>query len=251
MSIILERYHQEALADAAPPKAKHTDFGRSQPIRYSRIDLICKRLLDIAVCLLALPFALPLGLLIAALIKLDSSGPALFIQQRVGTMCVNKRWWLRTFPIYKFRTMTHKADEGEHKKYIEAYVNGTLEASEDENAKFKMSGDSRVTRFGRILRATSLDELPQLINILKGDMSIVGPRPLPIYEVDQYDDWHYARFGCPAGLTGYWQVYGRGQATFDEQIQMDIDYVQNRSVMHDVKLMFLTVPAVISGKGAK
>lgn len=246
MSIILEGYHH-----TVPPVEQGTDFGRIQRQIHSPLDLRLKRILDIAICLIALPFALPLGMVLGLLIRLDSKGPALFIQERVGSRCTPKGWQLCTFPIYKFRTMTHKADEGAHKAYIEAYISGSLEAGEDENAQFKLDGDVRVTRFGRILRATSLDELPQLINILKGEMSFVGPRPLPIYEVDQYKAWHYERFACPPGLTGYWQVYGRGQVTFDAQIGMDVHYARHRSVIHDIKLMLLTVPAVLSGKGAK
>jgi lipopolysaccharide/colanic/teichoic acid biosynthesis glycosyltransferase len=216
---------------------------------------LLKRTFDISIVFLALILISPLLFLIAILIKLDSSGPALFTQERVGAKRKSKQgeyvWEIKNFRIYKFRTMFHKADQSLHRKHIKAYVNGSLRSTEEGNAKFKIKGDSRITRMGRILRKTSLDELPQIINILIGEMSLVGPRPVPTYEVAEYEPWHFERFSALPGVTGLWQVNGRGRVTFDEMISMDIEYVRNQSFWQDIKLLILTIPAVITGIGAE
>jgi lipopolysaccharide/colanic/teichoic acid biosynthesis glycosyltransferase len=215
-----------------------------------------KRLIDLIASSIALVLLVPLLCAIAIAIKLDSPGPVFFKQKRSGT---NRRvlsngevkWDVVPFEIFKFRTMTDKADESSHVELVKSWVAGTAQASDDVDAGFKLSNDKRITRFGAFLRRTSLDELPQLINVLRGEMSLVGPRPVPLYEVSEYRPWHFQRFRAVPGLTGWWQVKGRGRATFDESIRLDIEYVQSRGFWMDIKVLLLTIPAVFGGKGAK
>jgi lipopolysaccharide/colanic/teichoic acid biosynthesis glycosyltransferase len=214
-----------------------------------------KRCLDVILVLLLLVALSPLLALLALCITLDSPGPALFIQRRVGV----KRWlqegrtiWeVHEFSVYKFRSMVHNADQALHQQYIKAFVDGRVDASNGAGPAFKLTHDPRVTRVGRFLRRTSLDELPQLVNVLKGDMSLVGPRPVPTYEVSEYQDWHYERLAALPGITGIWQVRGRCQVPFEQMIRMDIEYVRTKSLWLDIRLLFLTVPAVLSGRGAE
>ena len=196
--------------------------------------------------------AAPLMAVIAAAIRWDTPGPALFRQIRMGARPrVDGSWNPAEFEVLKFRSMHHGADESRHREYIEAFVNG--EAHEVESATgstFKLNEDDRVTRVGRFIRRTSLDELPQIFNVLRGDMSLVGPRPVPLYEVEGYADHHMERFGCRPGITGIWQVYGRGRVTFEEMIEMDVRYVRTRNMWLDIKLLLATIPAALSGRGA-
>lgn len=211
------------------------------------LDRLAKRTFDLAAATVMLLLTFPLWLVIIVLIRLDSQGGAFFTQERIGARRNRLgRWEPRPFTIIKFRTMTVHADESVHKAHITAYVNGAL--PEDD---VKLNGDARVTKIGRILRQTSLDELPQLLNILRGEMSFVGPRPVPVYEVDAYETWHHERLHATPGLTGFWQVNGRGRVSFDEQVQMDIDYVRQRNFWLDIKLFLQTIPAVLRGKGAR
>jgi lipopolysaccharide/colanic/teichoic acid biosynthesis glycosyltransferase len=147
--------------------------------------------------------------------------------------------------------MYQDVDQTLHKDYIERWIKGQAEESGDEKARFKLTNDPRITPMGHFLRKTSLDELPQLFNVLKGDMSLVGPRPVPIYEVNLYQDEHYERLASIPGMTGLWQVEGRGHVGFEEQVRLDIQYIYHQSVWYDLKLMFLTIPAVLSARGAK
>lgn len=192
-------------------------------------------------------------LLIAALIKLDSEGPVLFTQKRIGVKRRIKRgrviWMIHTFPFYKFRSMVMNADPSCHQAYVKRFREGRITESRD-RTRFKLVNDSRVTRLGRILRKTSLDELPQLVNVLKGEMSLVGPRPALDYEVSLYEDDHLERFCAVPGITGLWQATGRSQVPFDEMVQMDIDYVRRCSLLLDLKILALTIPAVVSCRGA-
>lgn len=214
-----------------------------------------KRCIDLVLTLLLFILLLPLMLLIAILITLDSPGPIFYIQERVGArrrpMGRKTIWEVQNFQVYKFRSMVHNADTSLHQAYIKAFVEGQVEASAENGGKFKLTDDPRVTRVGRILRKTSLDELPQLINVLKGEMSLVGPRPVPTYEVAQYQAWHHERLAALPGITGLWQVKGRCQVTFEEMIRMDIDYVRQQSPWLDFKILALTIPAVLSGRGAE
>lgn len=211
--------------------------------------------MDVVLATLLFIFLSPLMLLIAILIKLDTSGPIIFVQERVGARRRSEDgrtiWEIRNFPFYKFRSMVQNADPSIHQAFIKAFVEGRVETLDTAGAKFKLTNDPRVTRIGQILRKTSLDELPQLVNVLKGEMSLVGPRPVPTYEVAEYQAWHSERLATLPGLTGLWQVQGRCEVPFEEQIRMDIKYVRNQSLWLDIKILFLTIPAVLSGRGAE
>jgi lipopolysaccharide/colanic/teichoic acid biosynthesis glycosyltransferase len=215
----------------------------------------CKRCMDVVLATLLLILLSPLLLLIAILIKLDTPGPVIFVQERVGSRRCSRAgkmtWKIQNFPFYKFRSMVHNVDQSAHQAYVEAWVQGHVLPSGVGGASFKLTNDRRVTRVGRVLRRTSLDELPQLVNVLKGEMSLVGPRPVPTYEVAQYQPWQYERLAVLPGITGLWQVQGRGRVSFDEMMRMDIEYVRNQSLWLDVKLLLLTIPAVLSGQGAQ
>ena len=213
----------------------------------------CKRIIDVTLSTCLLVLFLPLMLLIAVLIKLDSSGPVLFTQKRIGVKRRTKGgrvlWVLHTFAFYKFRSMVANADQSCHQAYIKRFREGRV--TENKNStRFKLVNDSRVTRLGRILRKTSLDELPQLVNVLKGDMSLVGPRPALDYEGSLYDDYHFERFCAVPGITGLWQATARCQVPFEEMVRMDIQYVRQSSLWLDLKILALTLPAVVSGRGA-
>lgn len=219
------------------------------------VNFYIKRIMDVILAAMLLILLLPLLLLIALTIKLGSPGPVLFVQQRVGARRRSGRdgtkWEIQNFFIYKFRTMTHNADQSLHQAYIKAFVEGDEGVSEAQEGDFKLANDPRVTPVGQVLRKTSLDELPQLLNVLKGEMSLVGPRPVPTYEVAEYEAWHHERLAALPGITGLWQVKGRGRVAFAELIRMDIDYVRNQSLWLDLQLLILTVPAVLTRRGAK
>ena len=191
-----------------------------------------KRILDLAICVAALPVLLPIGLLCALLIRLESPGPILFAQQRTGQHGVR-------FPMFKFRTMVHNAEE---LKASLQHLN-ILPAPD-----FKIPNDPRITRIGKFLRKTSLDELPQILNVIRGEMSIVGPRPTS-FAASTYDLWHSERLEVLPGITGLWQVKGRGTMTFDERLRLDIEYMERRSTMYDLRLIAETALAVFKGSG--
>ena len=214
---------------------------------------VSKRGIDLGGAALLLLLLAPLLLLIAVLIKLDSPGPAIFVQERVGarrrTGRGAARWEIYPFRLYKFRSMVQNADPAPHAAFIAAFAAGTVAPGRGA-ARFKLTADPRVTRVGHLLRRTSLDELPQLLNVLKGEMSLVGPRPVPPYEVACYQPWQFERLAAQPGITGLWQVRGRSQLAFDAMIRLDIDYVRHRSLWLDLKLLALTIPAVLSTRGA-
>jgi lipopolysaccharide/colanic/teichoic acid biosynthesis glycosyltransferase len=191
-----------------------------------------KRTIDLVVCLVTLPVLLPLGLLCALLIRIESPGPIMFAQQRTGQHGVR-------FPMWKFRTMVQNAEE---LKASLQHLN-VLPAPD-----FKIPNDPRITRVGRILRKTSLDELPQVINVLRGQMSIVGPRPTS-FAASTYDLWHSERLEVVPGITGLWQIKGRGTMTFDERLRLDIEYIERRSTVLDLQLMAQTALAIFKGSG--
>jgi lipopolysaccharide/colanic/teichoic acid biosynthesis glycosyltransferase len=215
---------------------------------------VCKRCVDIMLAVVLLVLLSPLMLLIAVLIKLDTPGPVFFVQPRIGARRRvrngHARWEVCTFPFYKFRSMVQNADQSVHEAYIKAWTSGQVASADTTHPKFKLTNDPRVTRMGRILRKTSMDELPQLFNVLKGDMSLVGPRPVPTYEVEQYQPRHYERLTTLPGITGLWQVKGRCQVSFEEMIHMDIEYIHAQSLWLDFKILLLTVPAVVLARGA-
>ena len=227
------------------------DLTPTRIYQEKRLYFLCKRGMDIILSLLMLIITLPLFLLIALLIKLDSPGPIVFGQGRVGlrrSRGKRREWETGIFNCYKFRTMYHHVGQGPHYACIKAFAEGEL-ASNGE-AMFKLTDDPRVTRVGKVLRKTTLDELPQLFNVLRGEMSLVGPRPVPLYEVAEYKEWQRGRLTVLPGLVGLWQVNGRSSVSFDEMVRMDIEYIRNQSLWLDLKILLLAIPAVLSGKGA-
>lgn len=221
----------------------------------SNLYLVGKRCFDAIIAGLLLMFLFPLLLLIAVLIRIDSPGPVVFKQKRVGAKRTRLGreaiWVIQEFTMYKFRSMIQNADPSAHEAYIREFVEGRAQASAETGGKFKLTNDPRVTRIGRLLRKYSLDELPQLVNVLIGDMSLVGPRPVPPYEVACYESVHQKRLAAPPGMTGYWQVKGRCQVSFEEMVCMDLEYIRRASFVYDLKILFLTIPAVISRRGAE
>lgn len=216
---------------------------------------LCKRCMDFCLAALVLILLLPLLLLIAVLIKIDSCGPVFFTHERVGAKRLQARgeatWVIRNFRMHKFRSMVQNADSAVHESYIRDFVEGRVKPTEGRSGKFKLTNDPRVTRIGRLLRRTSLDELPQLFNVLKGQMSLVGPRPVPPYEVACYRAGDHKRLTAVPGITGLWQVKGRCQVSFEEMIHLDLDYIRNASLWLDFQILFLTIPAVLRGRGAE
>jgi len=195
---------------------------------------VWKRLSDIVISVLTLVITAPLFLVLAIAIKLDSPGPVIFRQTRVGS-------GERLFTCFKFRTMTVDAEER---------LNELRDRNEADGPLFKMRDDPRRTRVGRLLRRLSLDELPQFWNVLRGDMSVIGPRPPIPAEVAQYEPWHLRRLEVPPGITGLWQVSGRSDLTFDEMVLLDIYYIENWSPLLDLRILLKTVPTMLFGGGA-
>ncbi|MCS7089684.1 MAG: sugar transferase [Verrucomicrobiota bacterium] len=191
-----------------------------------------KRLLDVACIVVSLPVTLPLAAAIAAFIKLTSPGPVLFRQERIGYR--GQRFW-----CLKFRTMQVNADTACHQQHLR-----TLIQSDVPMLKLDVKGDRRLIRGGAFLRATGLDELPQLINVLRGEMSLVGPRPCLPYEYEQYDAWARRRCEAVPGLTGLWQVSGKNHTTFRRMIELDIEYAQTKSLWLDLRIMLKTFSAL-------
>ena len=224
------------------------------PARTTAQYHVAKRCLDFAGAVLLMAASLPIFVLVAVLIRLDSRGPVLYRQERMGSRSHRhnrKRVWrLQPFIVFKFRTMFADVDSSLHQKHVEAFICGRLEPDSASSAGFKLNADPRVTRIGSILRRTSLDELPQLLNVIKGDMSLVGPRPLPLYEVALHQDAHRERFAALPGITGLWQVSGRCDVSFEEMIELDTTYVRRQSFWLDMKILLLTIPAVVRGRGA-
>jgi lipopolysaccharide/colanic/teichoic acid biosynthesis glycosyltransferase len=205
----------------------------------SRANAIACRILDVAVAAVALVLLAPLLLVIALWIRLDSHGPALFRQERRGRDT-------RPFVVNKFRTMHVNTRNDEHVAYVQSLIAGDAERKEK---IFKLVADDRVTRAGRILRKTSLDELPQLINVVLGNMSLVGPRPCLDYELVKYPPHAFGRFTVKPGITGLWQVSGRSQLGFAEMIALDIEYAQRPSFWFNVRILMRTLPAALLRRG--
>jgi exopolysaccharide production protein ExoY len=192
-----------------------------------------KPILDIVFILLILPFVLPLAALIALLIALVSGGPVLFRQERVGHLG-------KPFMCLKFRTMFVGAETTSHQGHLEQLIK-----SAQPMVKLDSHGDSRIIPFGSLLRLSGLDELPQFINVLRGEMSVVGPRPCLAYECDHYLPWQRERFNTLPGLTGLWQVNGKNLTTFTEMLQLDINYARNKTLWLDLMIIFKTIPAIL------
>lgn len=214
-----------------------------ETITISTNYLKAKRILDIAFTLLVAPFVLFVGVVVVLWIKLDSRGPIFYRQKRVGQHGVE-------FEMLKFRSMYVNNDSNIHREKIIKYMNGEkLNEDGASDVAYKHLHDSRITRVGRFIRKTSLDELPQFWNVLRGQMTLVGPRPPLPYEVELYSAHDWLRLAGPPGLTGPWQVYGRSRVTFHQMVGMDITYLQEQSLRYDIKLIFLTVPVMIFGRG--
>lgn len=193
-----------------------------------------KRTIDIIGSLFGLIILSPILLIVMAAIKIESRGPVVFAQERVGYK--GKR-----FKMYKFRSMVENAEELKEKLKDQNEMNGPM---------FKMKNDPRVTKVGRIIRKTSIDEIPQFINVLKGDMSLVGPRPSLVKEVEEFDDWMLRRLDVKPGLTCYWQVSGRNDIDFEEWMKLDIKYIEEQSILVDIKLILKTVLVLFGDKHA-
>ena len=192
-----------------------------------------KRVLDCTLILVSLPFLVPLVLVIVFIIKRKSAGPVLFQQKRLG-------YHGESFMCLKFRTMHCGAETVSHQGHLQQLITSNAPMTKLDN-----SGDSRIIPLGKILRSSGLDELPQLVNILKGEMSLVGPRPCVPYEAEKYLPWQNERFNAAPGLTGLWQVSGKNRTTFTRMIQLDIEYAQKKSLWLDFKIIFLTVPTLL------
>jgi exopolysaccharide biosynthesis polyprenyl glycosylphosphotransferase len=206
-----------------------------------------KRAMDVAGSLLALIVLSPLFLAIALAVKLSSDGPIFFRQKRIGRHGL-------PFVFLKFRSMYINNDTAKHKEFVRRMIaNGSDPGLKDENGEvvYKMTSDPRITKIGAFLRRTSLDELPQFINVLKGEMSLVGPRPPIPYEVEAYDFWHRRRvLEARPGITGLWQVTGRSRVKFDDMVRLDLQYARTWSPWMDLKILLRTPGAVVLGEGA-
>ena len=224
-------------------KSLPVQIGQMNKTLERRIYLTLKRALDLAIALAAVLVLGPMMAIIGLLIRLDSPGPALFIQTRIGQGG-------RPFRVFKFRTMKHKADDSSHKAFMQAFVKGDIRRDPTGRVIFKPIHKSQVTRVGRFLRQTSLDELPQLLNVLKGEMSLVGPRPNVPGEVEAYEDWHMERLAVQPGMTGLAQVNGRSGLDFDTIVKYDIEYVRKQSLKLDLQILWNTFLPVLNGRGA-
>ncbi len=205
------------------------------------VTTFIKRLIDLIVSFVSIIIFAPFMAIISLLIKLTSKGPIVFRQQRFTKDAI-------PFTFMKFRTMYEGVSVAKHKDFVKDLINNGN--SFQKSKRYKMSDDERITPFGNILRKTSLDELPQFFNILKGEMSLVGPRPPIDYEVKQYQEWHRDRLKVKQGLTGPWQVFGRSSLPFDAAVFLDLYYVYNQSILLDLELILRTIPSVLKGKGA-
>jgi exopolysaccharide biosynthesis polyprenyl glycosylphosphotransferase len=243
----------------------------------ARLSMACKQILDFTVAGILTLMTLPVFLVTALAIKLTSRGPVFYVQERIGKSG-------HPFRFYKFRTMRHDSDDAAHRDFARNFIQGAQTSGAEEtppavavhdingrvngrhrrkrthgktngktngNARiYKMTADPRVTSVGRFLRRTSLDELPQIFNVLRGEMSMVGPRPPVPYEVEHYQDWHKGRLAVKPGITGLWQVSGRSSVPFDEMVLLDLYYIENRSTAMDLRIMAKTVPVMVKGEGA-
>lgn len=212
-----------------------SDAGNSKKTK-KKGYLFAKRTLDIVLSVLGLAVCLLPMAIIAIIIRLESPGPAIYVHNRVGKNG-------KPLPLLKFRSMRHNAED-----MIQYF---TPEQMQEWETNFKLDDDPRITRFGKFLRRSSLDELPQLFNILKGQLSIVGPRPIITEELEKYGDNKEKFLSVTPGLTGYWQAYARSTCTYEQRMEMELHYVEKANFWWDIKIMFATVSAVIRGHGAQ
>lgn len=217
----------------------------TSPLKKKQHSLLMKRTIDVVFALVGLVVFSPLIAVVASLIKLTSPGPVLFKQERIGFRG-------RKFIMYKFRSMKTGNDYSRHREFVTNFINGkNVGEKQGEKKIMKMVNDPRITTIGKFIRRTSLDELPQLINILIGTMSFVGPRPPISYEVDEYQSWHKRRiYEAKPGLTGIWQIYGRSITDFSNMVRMDINYIKKQSLILDLLLIFKTPLSLLLTNGA-
>jgi exopolysaccharide biosynthesis polyprenyl glycosylphosphotransferase len=211
-------------------------------------QLVIKRLIDIVGALFGLIIFSPIMLIIAMAIKLTSKGPLVFKQERLG-------YQSKKFIFLKFRSMYTDNDESFHREYVKKLIQGNhneINMGSEDQPCYKIKNDPRVTPLGKILRKSSMDELPQFFNVLMGQMSLVGPRPSILYELENYQGWHMKRvIDVKPGITGLWQINGRSISTFDEMVRMDLHYAKNWGLWLDIKILFSTVKVVLTGMGAE
>jgi lipopolysaccharide/colanic/teichoic acid biosynthesis glycosyltransferase len=207
------------------------------------LDHLIKRAIDVLLAALMLVVLSPAMLIIALAIRLSSPGPAFFRQTRVG----HRR---SSFVLLKFRTMYQHTDDAIHRAYVATMLNGSAAPTDAERGLFKLTSDPRVTSIGNFLRKVSLDELPQLINVLRGEMSLVGPRPVLPWEAELFEPRHQLRFAVKPGITGLWQVSGRSRLTMQQALDLDVDYVRRHNLVLDLTTLLRTVPAVLRSRDA-
>ena len=205
------------------------------------VENLARRTLDIAVAAVVLLLMAPVIAVVALTVRLSSPGPVFFRQRRLGRS-------MRPFTVLKFRTMRANADSALHRDYVRSLI-GTDAPENPPDNLYKLVVDPRVTKVGRFLRSWSLDEVPQLWNVLRGEMSLVGPRPVIEYEVEQYPDWYLRRFAVKPGLTGLWQVSGRNERTYEEMVRFDVEYAERRSLWMDLRILARTAIVVMRRQG--
>ncbi len=215
-----------------------------QTFRYRRLYPYGKRVLDWVLCLMLLPFILVAAAIIAVAIYIDSPGRVLFVQERVGLGG-------RRFKMYKFRTLRPDHNQLSSREFMIAFISGEIGSDAEQEQKiFKPMHAKDITSVGRFLRRTSLDELPQIINVLRGNMSLIGPRPNISWEVEAYKEWHRQRLEVLPGITGLAQVKGRSSISFDAIVRYDIEYVHHQSLRLDLQILWWTMRSVFTGRGA-
>jgi lipopolysaccharide/colanic/teichoic acid biosynthesis glycosyltransferase len=215
--------------------------GRSE---WMVVSSAVMRALDLSIAVLALIALSPLMLLIALLIPITSRGPILFRQTRVGHLG-------QPFVMLKFRSMLADCDDRLHRDFVTRMLTAQGGAPTAQEGRFKLSHDPRITRIGTLLRRTSLDELPQLFNVLRGEMSLVGPRPALAWEVELYQEHHHLRFSVRPGMTGLWQVRGRNLVSMDQALDLDVTYVHHRTLRLNLWILLMTLPTILRGDGAR
>jgi len=229
-------------------------------VRQTSTYFVMKRLFDFTAASILLIVALPVCAIVILAIMVNSKGSPVFVQERVGAKRVFKNgryvWVQKTFRFYKFRTMYQNNDSAIHRQFMQALIRDDMSTIDklqapdtDPKKKFKLQNDPRITKVGHFLRKTSLDELPQLVNVIKGEMSLVGPRPAIGYEVDLYSDAHRKRLQAQPGITGLWQVKARSSVSFEEMVKLDVEYIEQQSLWLDIKLLFSTLAVIVKKKG--
>lgn len=224
---------------------RELDLHKVQTRIKAQTSWLLKRCLDISLCILILPFVILIMAVVCLLIVLESPGSPIYIQERVGKCG-------KPFRIYKFRSMKVGDADAIERNFMQSYIQGNIRISEMTNgkARYKPNNTDRITRVGRLLRKTSLDELPQIFNIIRGEMSLVGPRPNVPWEVACYNDWHFQRLETLPGITGLAQIHGRSELTFDDIVKYDVEYIQKQSVILDLIILWNTIICVLNRKGA-